>query len=512
MDSMDEEGLRFSDYKYHKQVFSDEDKDAPLGFESFADRFGEVPFRETMPPNRPIASEAEMEMNGCSQFKKVVPDLAAEFGNVELNGRNFKDITFEDVKHLWFRTIDEAEKFYKYYSHMHNHDLVIVPEVHFLRSHRKVEGHDIAQGLYNKLRPKILKNGDEGDAEMATVNTRRTGIARKPMVLFVRCNNHRGTVVFGVALVVDEKEEIYDWLFNQFIESMQQKRPLSVLTDGDEAMKNAMERVMPQTRQRLCAWHIGRNIGQNLNSEEVKKAIGQLMFASLTVAEWESAWQSVILKFGLQNNAWVCSLYKKRDRWAEAYFRGHFFGGMCSTQRCEGMNCQFKKQISRYTKLSDVMPRLEWKLNRLRDRVMRDNFNVKNTTPVFDTHMRGLEEQACKIFTHDIFIMIKSQIRFEGRFVVHKRFKFPNVDAIVFYLGQYDRVERLWCVEYRGNNGNPEWLCSCKMYESDDIPCAHLFSVMKAELVSEFPNCLILKRWTRSVGETTIAPLLSHVK
>ncbi|XP_024195803.1 protein FAR1-RELATED SEQUENCE 5-like [Rosa chinensis] len=239
------------------------------------------------------------------------------------------------------------------------------------------------------------------------------------------------------------------------------------------------------------------------------EGIGQLMFASLTVPDWESRWQSLILNNGLENNAWVASLYNKRDRWTEAYFRGHLFGGMCSTQRCEGMNCQFKKHISRYTKLSDVMPRLGWKLNRLRDRVMRDNFNIKNSTPLFDTHMRGFEEQACRIFTHDIFIMIKSQIKFEGRFVVHQSFKFPNADSKVFYVRQYDRVERRWCVEYRGNNGNPEWFCSCKMFESDGIPCAHLFCVMKSELVSNFPGCLILKRWTRLVGETTLAPAIS---
>lgn len=93
---------------------------------------------------------------------------------------------------------------------------------------------------------------------------------------------------------------------------------------------------------------------------------------------------------------WVTSLFNKRDRWAEAYFRG-----MCSTQWCEGMHSKLKKEIGRYTRLCEVMPRMEKTIGRIRNRVLEDNFRSKNCVRVFDCHLRGMEEQAYKIYFCD---------------------------------------------------------------------------------------------------------------
>lgn len=158
------------------------------------------------------------------------------------------------------------------------------------------------------------------------------------------------------------------------------------------------------------------------------------------------------------------SLYNKRERWAETFFREKFFGGMCSTQRCEGMHSKLKKEIGRYTRLCEVMPRLEKTLGRIRNCVLADNFKSKNCVWVYDTHMRGIEEQVCKVFIDDIFVMIKSQINFEKRFVISRRVPFVINDSVVFYVSQYDRPERKWCVEYQINGGKTLLCCSCKQY------------------------------------------------
>ncbi|KAK9929414.1 hypothetical protein M0R45_026515 [Rubus argutus] len=44
--------------------------------------------------------------------------------------------------------------------------------------------------------------------------------------------------------------------------------------------------------------------------------------------------------------------------------------------------------------------------------------------------------------------------------------------------------------------------CSCKLFESDGIPCSHIFSVIKFEHLNELPSGLVLKRWTiTAMGE-----------
>ncbi|XP_024171890.1 protein FAR1-RELATED SEQUENCE 5-like [Rosa chinensis] len=186
----------------------------------------------------------------------------------------------------------------------------------------------------------------------------------------------------------------------------------------------------------------------------------------------------MVARHGLSDNVWVASLYNKRERWAEVFFREHFFGGMCSTQRVEGMHSKLKKQTGRYTRLCEVMPRMERTLGRIRNCVLYDNLS-KNSAPLYETHMRGIEEDASRLFTHDIFIMIKSQIIFEMKFVMDHEIAFNISDFVMFYLRQYDRPEQRWCVEFRSDQANPKWLCSCKLFELDGIPCDHIFNILK---------------------------------
>ncbi|KAL6200011.1 hypothetical protein ACLB2K_029793 [Fragaria x ananassa] len=249
---------------------------------------------------------------------------------------------------------------------------------------------------------------------------------KKPLVVFVRCNNHRATVVFSFALICDEREDTYEWVFQNFLESMEDLQPRAILTDGDEVVRNVVERLMPAVRHR----------------------------------------------HGLVDNVWVIDLFNKRERWAEAFFRGHFYSGMCSMQHVEGMHSKLKLDLNRYTLISEMMPRMERSVNRIWDRVLYDNFRQKNSAPVFETHMSGVEEDTCRLFKYDIFIMIKSQILFEKQFVIIHRAPFPLTDT----------------------------------FELDGILCCHIFCVRKDQLVCRYPESLKKERWKKSVGDSTTAP------
>ncbi|KAL6189125.1 hypothetical protein ACLB2K_040515 [Fragaria x ananassa] len=43
--------------------------------------------------------------------------------------------------------------------------------------------------------------------------TYKTNLYRKPLVVFVWCNNHIATVVFSFTLIRDEREDTYEWVF-----------------------------------------------------------------------------------------------------------------------------------------------------------------------------------------------------------------------------------------------------------------------------------------------------------
>ncbi|KAL6196535.1 hypothetical protein ACLB2K_032149 [Fragaria x ananassa] len=43
-------------------------------------------------------------------------------------------------------------------------------------------------------------------------------------------------------------------------------------------------------------------------------------------------------------------------------------------------------------------------------------------------------------------------------------------------------------------------------FESDGIPCCHIFCVMKDQLVCKYPESLEKEHWKKPVGDSTMAP------
>ncbi|XP_010240740.1 protein FAR1-RELATED SEQUENCE 5-like [Brachypodium distachyon] len=76
-----------------------------------------------------------------------------------------------------------------------------------------------------------------------------------PFIPFVGLNNHCKITVFGCAIVLDETEETYIWLLQTFLRAMCQKKPKTVITDGDASMIRAIGAVLIGVWHRLCSWH-----------------------------------------------------------------------------------------------------------------------------------------------------------------------------------------------------------------------------------------------------------------
>lgn len=74
-----------------------------------------------------------------------------------------------------------------------------------------------------------------------TYRTNRYNLICAPIV---GINNHWKNVMFGCAFIGDEKTETFVWLLETFKKSMEQKEPITVFTDQDMAMSNAISKVM----------------------------------------------------------------------------------------------------------------------------------------------------------------------------------------------------------------------------------------------------------------------------
>ena len=67
-------------------------------------------------------------------------------------------------------------------------------------------------------------------------------------------------------------------------------------------------------------------------------------------------------------------------------------------------------------------------------------------------------------------------------------------DSFVYTLRQFEKdPDWEWTVE-RDGEGN--FQCSCRLFESDGIPCQHILCVMKTIDTIELPDSLISRRWS----------------
>jgi hypothetical protein len=68
---------------------------------------------------------------------------------------------------------------------------------------------------------------------------------------------------FAFGLINTEKEDGYQWLCEK-LETLRQElhvpAPSVIITDKENALKNALKDVFPQAQQQLCIYHINANV------------------------------------------------------------------------------------------------------------------------------------------------------------------------------------------------------------------------------------------------------------
>ena len=69
-----------------------------------------------------------------------------------------------------------------------------------------------------------------------------------PFAIFIGFNNHRETIVFGTALMHDERLQVV----KTFLDAMSNKHPKTISNDQDAAMVMAISSMMPNTYHGLA--------------------------------------------------------------------------------------------------------------------------------------------------------------------------------------------------------------------------------------------------------------------
>ncbi|KAL1177736.1 hypothetical protein V6Z11_A03G050400 [Gossypium hirsutum] len=81
---------------------------------------------------------------------------------------------------------------------------------------------------------------------------------RVPFAPFSGMNHHGQTILFGCALLLDDSEASFVWLFKTFLTAMNDRQPVSLITNQDRAIQTAVSQVFPGVRHCINKWHILR--------------------------------------------------------------------------------------------------------------------------------------------------------------------------------------------------------------------------------------------------------------
>ncbi|XP_058180203.1 protein FAR-RED IMPAIRED RESPONSE 1-like [Rhododendron vialii] len=212
-------------------------------------------------------------------------------------------------------------------------------------------------------------------------------------------NHHGQSILLGCALISHEDMESFSWLFKTWKICMWDCAPKAIITDQCMAMKNAIEDIFPNTQHQWYIWHIMKKIPEKLNGcnayENISWCMRRAVYASLTIKQFEDAWDVFIKKYELQSNTWLEGLNLERKRWVPAYLNDVFWAGMSSTQRSENINAYFDGYVHSKTTLKQFVGQYENALGNKPAKV--DDIGSEHEINEWVTYGKGEEKKRIQV-------------------------------------------------------------------------------------------------------------------
>ncbi|XP_074289355.1 protein FAR1-RELATED SEQUENCE 5-like [Silene latifolia] len=322
---------------------------------------------------------------------------------------------------------------------------------------------------------------------------------------FIGINNHWSNVIFGCAFLSNEREESFEWLFNVFNESMgDDVRPISIFTDQDQAIANAIETVYPQTRHRLCQWHIQQNaishFGKLKGDRPFQNLFNKCLHGCYSETEFEETWHKMLTEYGLVNHSWFKILYKHRAKWSTALNNQFFSAGIPSSQRSESTNHAMGFQASKTTSVTEFFQIFENTVKRWRGEEERKEFNGIRSTPSSVYPLVDLLLHASHVYTLELFRVFEKEFAFAmGTRAVILPIDDPEVLLYCVSLASHDEDDHH--VTYDCKNNLTE--CTCRNFQVKGMLCSHIICVHHMHSVVEIPDRYILRKWIK-FSKTTV--------
>ncbi|XWS63224.1 hypothetical protein CRYUN_Cryun06bG0077500 [Craigia yunnanensis] len=328
--------------------------------------------------------------------------------------------------------------------------------------------------------------------------TYRKNRHRVPFASFTGLNHHGQPVLFGCALILNESESSFAWLFQTWLRAMSDRCPISITTDPDRLIQMAFTQILPETRLRFNRWSIFKETQEKLAhiyqshptfETEFKKCINE----TGTINEFESSWVLLLERYFLMDNEWLQSMYNARQQWVPVYMRDTFFGELSITEGNGGLNSFFEGFVNASTTIQMLVKQYEKAIASWHEKEVRADYDTTNTSPVLKTPS-PMEKQAANLYTRRIFMKFQEEL---VETLANPATKIEDSGSITTYrVAKFGEDHKAHTVSFTSFEMKAS--CSCQMFENSGIICRHILAVFKAKNVLTLPSQYVLKRWTRN--------------
>ncbi|XP_071686542.1 protein FAR1-RELATED SEQUENCE 3-like [Rutidosis leptorrhynchoides] len=313
-----------------------------------------------------------------------------------------------------------------------------------------------------------------------------------PFAPFTGINHHGQTILFGCALLLDESECTFTWLFKTFLAAMGDRGPVSIVTDPEKSIQAAVANVFPGARHCINKWQVLREGNERLAHvchmhPNFQTELYNCINLTDTIDEFESCWNFIIDKYDLRSNDWLQSIFDVRQQWVPAYFRDTFFAFNQSFE-----SSFFDGYVNEHTTVPSFFRQYERALENSFEKEIESDFDTICTTPVLRTPS-PMEKQAANSYTKTIFSKFQEELVETFAYTANRIDGDGSVST--FRVAKYEDNQKAYIVslsiaELRVN-------CSCQMFECSGVLCRHILTVFTVSNVLTLPSHYILKRWTR---------------
>ncbi|XP_021747895.1 protein FAR-RED IMPAIRED RESPONSE 1-like [Chenopodium quinoa] len=262
-------------------------------------------------------------------------------------------------------------------------------------------------------------------------------------------------------------------------------------------MANAIEQVLPNTRHKLCIWHLEQNaitrFGALKKDKEFKYSFNQCLKMCVTEQEFEAKWQAMMQKYELTVHSWYQKVYELKEKWCPALSRDFFSAGILSSQRSESTNHAIGFRASKATTLTEFYTIFKKTINRWRSTEKYDEFTCSKSISFTSLPLFGMLKHAAQVFNLSLFKDFEEEFGYSMATTVQMIGR--NEECLLYQVALEDKPWSAHQVNYIHESQNV-W-CTCKNFEASGWLCYHCIRILHLHSKTRIPYKYVSKRWTK---------------